>query len=179
MVCASRNFPGHVLSCQIKPEKKVPTMTPCRRLSRKTSLEDVVEATPEFSFDPDMAGRDGLQWVDAVCTKFGKQLAANLVAQGRPLSYGSDCSGIDAPFWGLRELLQKLGAHGCKAAGTACMGDSNCIGVKLTQTPDWFSLYMQCSWQCRCLWSTNLPRKRQGDLVCIKRRCYNSICSRK
>lgn len=46
------------------------------------------------------------KWVEIVWRVVGKFLAKNLNS-GQPatISYGSDCSGIDAPFWALRQII--------------------------------------------------------------------------
>lgn len=49
------------------------------------------------------------QWLDAALSLLREDLETNL-ENTEKISYGSDCSGLDAPFWGLRQLLDKFQA---------------------------------------------------------------------
>lgn len=63
---------------------------PTRRILRKTSLERLPG--------------DG-DWVNTVTSVLGSDCLSAIRQHFHTLTYGSDCSGIDAPCWALRQLL--------------------------------------------------------------------------
>ena len=51
-------------------------------------------------------------WVDNVMSVMSQHLGANITAPST-IMYGSDCSGIDAPYWALEKLVGKLDRVPC------------------------------------------------------------------
>ncbi len=49
-------------------------------------------------------------WVKAVMDILGSQFQCNPGLDAAPLKYGSDCSGIDSPWWSLRMLQSAINA---------------------------------------------------------------------
>ena len=58
-------------------------------------------ATAESSSNLDV------KWAEAVLEVTGPYLAHN-IKPGTKFTYGSDCSGIDAPFWAVKKIFEKL-----------------------------------------------------------------------
>ena len=48
----------------------------------------------------------GREWVRAVHQILGEKIAKNFKPPRGRFSYGSDCSGLDAPLWALRMIME-------------------------------------------------------------------------